>query len=140
MDDTTKIMTIWTKGNFKAHSFIDKDYWLENFNRVKNEYLLKSETFVYEEQKEIKGFISILNNNYIGALFVRNEYKRNGIGRKLINFVKENYDKLTLNVYDKNGEALAFYAAMGFKNKGISIDKETNEKEYTMEWKNTEKI
>ena len=140
MDDTTKIMTIWTKGNFKAHSFIDKDYWLENFNRVKNEYLLKSETFVYEEQKEIKGFISILNNNYIGALFVRNEYKRNGIGRKLINFVKENYDKLTLNVYDKNGEALAFYAAMGFKNKGISIDKETNEKEYTMEWENTEKI
>ena len=140
MDDTTKIMTIWTKGNFKAHSFIDKDYWLENFNRVKNEYLLKSETFVYEEQKEIKGFISILNNNYIGALFVKNEYKRNGIGRKLINFVKENYDKLTLNVYDKNGEALAFYVAMGFKNKGISIDKETNEKEYTMEWENTEKI
>ena len=58
--DTTKVMTIWTKGNFKAHSFIEKDYWLENFNRVKNEYLLEADTYVYVENNEIKGFISLL--------------------------------------------------------------------------------
>ena len=38
-EDTVKVMTIWTKGNFQAHSFIDKDYWLLNFNKVKDEYL-----------------------------------------------------------------------------------------------------
>ena len=48
-DDVTKVMTIWTKGNFKAHDFIEKDYWLLNFNRVKDEYLTKSETYVYAE-------------------------------------------------------------------------------------------
>ena len=74
-DDTTKVMTIWTKGNFKAHYFIDKDYWLENFNRVKNEYLLKSETYIYVEDDEIKGFISLLDGGYIGALFVREDSK-----------------------------------------------------------------
>ena len=61
-EDTTKVMTIWTKGNFKAHGFIDKDYWLLNFNRVKTEYLVKSETYVYTENDEIKGFISLLKN------------------------------------------------------------------------------
>ena len=136
-EDTTKVMTIWTKGNFEAHPFINKDYWLLNYNRVKDEYLKKSETYVYETEGEIKGFISILNNQYIGALFLKKEYQRQGIGRKLINFVKEKdkYDKLILHVYEKNIDAILFYTALGFKNQKIQIDKETNEKEYVMEWK-----
>lgn len=133
-EDTTKVMAIWTKGNFEAHSFIDKDYWLLNYNKVKDEYLKKSETYVYTENNDIKGFISILNNEYIGALFIKNEYRRSGIGRKLINFVKEKYDKLTLNVYEKNINAILFYTKLGFINQKIQIDDKTNEKEYVMEW------
>ena len=133
-EDTTKVMAIWTKGNFEAHSFIDKDYWLLNYNKVKDEYLKKSETYVYTENNDIKGFISILNNEYIGALFIKNEYRRSGIGRKLINFVKEKYNKLTLNVYEKNINAILFYTKLGFINQKIQIDDKTNEKEYVMEW------
>lgn len=133
-EDTTKVMAIWTKGNFEAHSFIDKDYWLLNYNKVKDEYLKKSETYVYTENNDIKGFISILNNEYIGALFIKNEYRRSGIGRKLINFVKNKYDKLTLNVYEKNINAILFYTKLGFINQKIQIDDKTNEKEYVMEW------
>lgn len=123
--DTNKIMTIWTKGNFKAHDFIEKDYWLENFNRVKNEYLLKSDTYVYTEDDEIKGFISILENEFIGALFVRQDSLREGIGRRLLNYCKERYDYLTLKVYEKNIDATLFYVAMNFKNKEIRVDEET---------------
>lgn len=139
-EDLTKVMTIWTKGNFEAHPFIDKDYWLLNYNKVKDEYLKKSETYLYETNDEIKGFISILNNEYIGALFVKKEYQRQGIGRKLINFVKEKekYDKLILHVYEKNINAILFYTALGFKNKKIQIDEKTNEKEYVMEWRKEE--
>ena len=137
-EDTTAVMTIWTKGNFEAHSFIDKDYWLLNYNKVKDEYLKKSETYVYTENNEIKGFISILNNEYIGALFVRKEYRKQGIGRKLINFVKDKYDKLTLNVYEKNINAILFYTKLGFTNQKIQIDDKTNEKEYVMEWRKEE--
>ncbi len=133
-EDTVKVMTIWTKGNFEAHSFIDKDYWLLNFNKVKDEYLKRAETYVYVENDTIKGFISLLNNNFIGALFVRKEYRRQGIGRKLINFVKDKYDKLELQVYEKNVDAMLFYASLGFVNKKIQIDEDTNEKEYVMEW------
>ena len=136
-EDLTKVMTIWTKGNFEAHPFIDKDYWLLNYNKVKDEYLKKAETYVYTENDEVKGFISILNNEYIGALFVKKEYQRQGIGRKLINFVKEKekYDKLILHVYEKNINAILFYTELGFKNQKIQIDEKTNEKEYVMEWR-----
>lgn len=127
-EDTTKVMTIWTKGNFKAHDFIEKDYWLENFNRVKNEYLSKSETYVYTEDDEIKRFISILEGEYIGALFVRQDSLREGIGRRLINYCKERYDCLILNVYEKNVNAILFYVAMDFKNKGIKLEGETRRK------------
>ncbi len=134
-EDTVKVMTIWTKGNFQAHSFIDKDYWLLNFNKVKDEYLKKANTYVYVEDDTIKGFISVLDNYYIGALFVRQEYKRQGIGRKLLNYVKERYDKLELNVYEKNMDAILFYVSQGFVNQKIQIDEKTNEKEYVMDWK-----
>lgn len=134
-EDITKVMTIWTKGNFTAHDFIEKDYWLENFNKVKNFYLPNSDTYVYVENEEIEGFISIAEKNHIGALFVKQQYQRKGIGRKLINYCKEKYNSLDLNVYDKNGNAIAFYMAMGFKNVGVQIDENTGEKEYIMEWK-----
>ena len=34
-EHTVKAISSWRKGNFKADLFIDKEYWLENFNKVK---------------------------------------------------------------------------------------------------------
>lgn len=124
-EDTTKVMTIWTKGNFYAHPFIERDYWISNYNKVKEECLKQAETYVYEENEEIKGFISILNNTYIGALFVAKDFLRQGIGKRLLNYCKERKEKLTLQVYEKNIDATLFYLAMGFKNMRIQIDEST---------------
>ena len=124
-EDTTKVMTIWTKGNFYAHPFIERDYWISNYNKVKEEYLKQAETYVYEENEEIKGFISILNNTYIGALLVKKDFLRQGIGKRLLNYCKERKEKLTLQVYEKNVDATLFYLAMGFKNIRIQIDEST---------------
>ena len=124
-EDTTKVMTIWTKGNIYAHPFIERDYWISNYNKVKEEYLKQAETYVYEENEEIKGFISILNNTYIGALFVKKDFLRQGIGKRLLNYCKERKEKLTLQVYEKNVDATLFYLAMGFKNIRIQIDEST---------------
>ena len=124
-EDTTKVMTLWTKGNFYAHPFLERDYWISNYNKVKEEYLKQAETYVYEENEEIKGFISILNNTYIGALFVKKDFLRQGIGKRLLNYCKERKEKLTLQVYEKNVDATLFYLAMGFKNIRIQIDEST---------------
>lgn len=134
-EDITKVMTIWTKGNFQAHSFIDRDYWISNYNNVKNEYLPQSKTYIYEEQGEIQGFVSVLKDGYIGALFIKKDYQRQGIGRKLINHCKDLHDTLTIKAYYKNMNAILFYNAMGFKNIKMQIDKETNEVETIMQWR-----
>lgn len=38
-----------------------------------------SKTYVYEENEKIKGFISMINEEFIGALFVGVEYQNQGL-------------------------------------------------------------
>ncbi len=35
-----EVMDIWLKTNITAHSFIPKEYWIKNYNIVKEEYFL----------------------------------------------------------------------------------------------------
>ena len=137
--DIDKIMQIWRDGNFKAHNFIPNKYWSDNYIRVQNEYLRKSNTWVYTENEEIQAFISVMDDGYIGALFVIPKIQRDGIGTMLVNHVKEKYDKLYLNVYEKNVPATMFYKAMGFRKIRVQIDEATQEKEYIMEWNKSDK-
>lgn len=123
-------MDIWLKSNIQAHSFILKQYWLENF-----EYAQKgvrcAEVFVYEDNGRITGFIG-LNQDYIEGLFVSQEFRSRGTGTKLLDFVKEKRSRLTLNVYCENDSAVRFYRKNGFKvNKKISSGLSD---EYLMMW------
>ena len=49
-------MDIWMKSTIKAHDFISKEYWQNNYNTVKEVYIPMSETFVYKDVQGIKGF------------------------------------------------------------------------------------
>lgn len=46
--DIDKIMKIWLESTIKAHDFIPKKYWQDNFNVVKDTYIPQSKTYVYE--------------------------------------------------------------------------------------------
>ncbi len=135
LKDETKILTMWMKANFRVNNFIERDFWLERFNKMKDN-IFTYRTYVYEEDNEIKGFISIANNRIL-AIIVKEEYLNKGIGRKLINNCKERNDTLNMNIYENNTDGLVFMLRMGFKNIGIQVDHSTNQKEYVLEWKNT---
>ncbi|MGL4338427.1 MAG: GNAT family N-acetyltransferase, partial [Turicibacter sp.] len=64
--DLDKVMSIWKESTILSHQFISKDYWESNYDVVKNVYLPMADTFVYEDDETIKGFISIINNEFIG--------------------------------------------------------------------------
>lgn len=134
-NDIDIVMDLWKESTMEAQSFISDEYWLENYDNVKNNYLPDSDTYVYEEDGEIKGFVSLIENIFIGGLFLKIDSQRKGIGSKIIDFLKAEHDKLQLAVYDKNIRAMNFYVKSGFKILNTEIDEKTKEKEHLMEWR-----
>ena len=132
--DTEQVMKLWLAGNEDAHSFVQKDYWRSHYSEVQ-EALLEASIFVYETDGKIRGFIGMLNK-YIAGIFVEKDFRSHGIGMELLNYVKQRYAGLSLEVYQKNTRAVAFYHREGFTILSEGTDEETGEKEYVMVWKN----
>ncbi len=133
-NDLTAVMQIWLDTNMKAHKFIRKEYWINNYPVVK-EMLPQAEVYVYEDDDthQIVGFIG-LTNNYIAGIFIKEAAQSKGIGKQLLNYVKEMKSDLNLNVYQKNVRAVSFYLREKFIIQSESIDENTNEKEFIMNW------
>ena len=127
-------MQIWLETNIKAHSFIPKDYWTDNYAVVKD-LLPQAEIYVYEDDdsNQIDGFIG-LTDNYIEGIFIREALQSRGIGKQLLNYVKKIKSIMSLRVYQKNTRAITFYQREQFVIRSENIDDSTNEKEFIMTW------
>ncbi len=131
--DIDTVIYIWFDTNIKSHNFISAQYWKNNLETVK-QMILQAEVYIYKEKNKIQGFIG-LNDEYIAGIFVASEAQSHGIGKQLIDFVKGIKRQLNLRVYQKNTRAIQFYQREGFKILNQNVDKNTNEKEYYMVWK-----
>lgn len=130
--DISRVADIWLDTNLKAHYFISAQYWKRNFDLVK-EMLSQSEVYVYENSQEIQGFIGT-SGEYIEGIFVLDKMQSQGVGKLLLDFIKEKKEKLHLNVYQKNIRAIHFYQREGFEIQCEGLDEATGEKEYVMIW------
>ena len=130
--DVNKVADIWLDTNIKAHYFIPSQYWKSNFELVKK-LLLQVTVYIYEDNQEIQGFIG-LNDEYIEGIFVSDEMQSQGIGKILLNYAKDKRNKLRLNVYQKNTQAISFYQREGFEIQYSGLDEYTGEKDYVMAW------
>ena len=132
-EDINAVMEIWKNENIRAHNFIAKEYWENNYKYVKD-ILPDADIYVYILDEQIVGFVG-LNNNYIEGIFVDVNNQHKGIGTALLDKIKEYKESLTLSVYKKNVNAIKFYEKNNFIITGKNIDENTNEIEYTMTWK-----
>ena len=130
--DINRVADVWLKTNLTAHSFISEQYWTSNYERVK-EMLPQAEVYVYEDNKMIQGFLGV-RDEFIEGIFVSVEMQSHGIGRLLLDYIKNRKTKLSLNVYQQNTRAISFYKREGFEIKSYSLDKATGEKDYFMTW------
>lgn len=130
--DINKVADIWLKTNLKTHYFIPEQYWTNNYEVVK-EMLPQADVYVYEDDKIIQGFVGI-NNEYIEGIFVSDEMQSRGIGKMLLDYIKDKKDRLQLKVYQKNVRAMSFYQREGFTIQSEEMDEFTGEKEYVMNW------
>ena len=130
--DINRVADIWLKTNLKAHYFISEQYWKSNYELVK-EMMSQAEVYVYEDDKMIQGFIGV-SDEYIEGIFVSDEMQSRGIGKMLLDYIKDKKDRLQLKVYQKNVRAMSFYQREGFTIQSESMDEFTGEKEYVMIW------
>ena len=131
--DIARVADIWLDTNLKAHDFISAKYWKDHFGFVKD-MLSQTEVYEYESNRKIQGFIGI-NGEHIEGVFVFSEMQSQGIGKALLNALKDRKARLSLNVYQKNTRAICFYQREGFKILCEGLDEDTGEKDYEMIWK-----
>ncbi|MCG3681278.1 N-acetyltransferase [Aliarcobacter butzleri] len=131
-NDINQLLQIWLEVNIKTHNFIPKEYWEEQYDNVK-ELLPNSEIYVYEENEKIVAFVGLIQN-YIAGIFVSFSFQSKGIGKKLLDYIKEFKKELSLNVYVKNTSAIKFYQREGFIINSQNIDEETKEQQILMIW------
>jgi len=112
--DLEQIMNIWQKSSTLAHPFLKNDFVEKVASDMRNLYIPNSETWVFEENNIVIGFISMIENE-IGGLFVLPDNHSKGIGTKLVDFIAKENKVLEVEVFEKNKIGNAFYNKYGFK-------------------------
>lgn len=131
--DLSAVTSIWLDANREAHDFIPASYWLEHLEEVRAA-LARAEVWVFADEAGLLGFAG-LQGDYIAGIFVRREARSHGVGRQLLDHMKECHPRLSLRVYEKNQRAAAFYRREGFHLLERGVDPETGEAELLLEWR-----
>lgn len=132
--DRTAILALWLESTNFAHPFIAEHYWRESETIVRDVYLPAARTWVWEDNDVLKGFVSVLEDRFLGALFVTPDALRSGIGKALVRYVQQRFTQLSLEVYQKNQNAVNFYHAMGFRIEDSAWQEDTQHPTWIMSW------
>jgi putative acetyltransferase len=122
--DLEEMVRIWYEASVIAHSFIPASFWALQKSAMKEKYLPLAENFIFEDEGQLAGFISLAGEN-VCALFVAPEMQGRGIGRALLEYAKTLKGRLSLKAYRENESALRFYEKCGFVAAGEEVDEYT---------------
>lgn len=123
-------------GNQIKDNFV-KNYSLEEYKNI--EWL---KVYVYEESFKVLGFI-VIAKNYVNidiyAIAVESNYKKKGIGSKLLEFIidNEDYETITLEVRSKNIAAINLYTKYNFETINTRKKYYDNDDALVMQYKNS---
>lgn len=112
--DCEPLLNAWERASAMAHPFLSEDFMEQERRAIPEVYLPNAETWVWEADGQVLGFISLLGHE-IGGLFVDPDHHRLGIGRKLIDKARSLRGDLEVEVFEKNLMGRAFYEKMGFE-------------------------
>lgn len=111
--DLEQILDVWHHSSTLAHPFLGSEFVEKVKSDMRTIYVPGSDTWVYEKDSEIVGFISMIDNE-IAGLFVMPSKLGKGIGTQLINFVGANHKTLEVEVFENNKIGRTFYNKHGF--------------------------
>lgn len=102
------------------------DYMLEKFqseNAIKEQIKEGYEYYFIKEDSESIGYIGLLEKTdslFLSKLYIKQEFRSKGIGKKAFNFVcrkcrEAGLNKIVLTVNKNNTDSIAFYEKIGLK-------------------------
>jgi putative acetyltransferase len=115
--DLEQLLDVWYAAAKVAHAFLGEDFFKRERIDITSVYLPEAETWVYEQEDKVIGFISLLGNE-VGGLFVHPQHQRKGIGRLLMDHVASIRKTLELDVFEQNIICRSFYEQYGFVKTG----------------------
>ncbi len=115
--DLEDCMRIWTAASLAGHPFLSPDDIASDEPLVRETYMPMAQITVALRGQHVIGFIAMIGD-FIGALFVSPDHHRVGIGRALVGFEAERRATMSVEVYEDNAKARAFYEALGFAQTG----------------------
>ena len=137
--DLESVYNLWLKTSTIAHPFLENDF----VEKVKKDmceiYIPKAKTWVYEENDELVGFISMLGNEVAG-IFVNPNQQTKGIGTQLVDFVGQLHNELEVEVFEKNKIGRPFYEKYGFIFIKKYFDKASNQEILRLKFKKQDLI
>jgi putative acetyltransferase len=111
--DYPYLIKIWESAVLNTHDFLKK----EDFNYYQEQipaYFEHVTLLGYEEDGILVGFMGIAGEN-IEMLFIHNDFRNKGIGKKLILYGIEKLKVSRVDVNEQNTQAVDFYKYIGFR-------------------------
>lgn len=125
--DTSSLLRIYTEASRVATPFLSEAFLEQECKNIREIYIPNTVSYIYDQQNRNMGFISMMGNE-IGGLFVDPDYQGHGIGTRLLNHVRPEFEHLEVEVFEKNAIGRAFYDKMGFVQISQSVHEPTGEK------------
>lgn len=110
--DYPRLMEIWESAVLSTHDFLKEEDFLY-YKEQLPVYFQHVALFGFEQEGILIGFMGIAEGN-LEMLFIDNNYRGTGIGKKLITYAIDNLQVTKVDVNEQNGQAVGFYKHMGF--------------------------
>ncbi len=122
-----QLLAIWQSSVEATHLFLTRNE-IQKIKAYVPQALMAVPVLIIAESREGKllGFMGI-SGQKLEMLFISNEFRRNGIGRSLMQYGIEHYSLNWLTVNEQNPGAEKFYECLGFHiYKRTEMDEEGN--------------
>ena len=110
--DYPRLMEIWESAVSSTHDFLKEEDFLY-YKEQLPVYFQHVTLFGFEQEGILIGFMGIAEGN-LEMLFVDDNYRGIGIGKRLITYSIGNLQVTNVDVNEQNIQAVGFYKYMGF--------------------------
>ena len=119
-EDYPRVVEVWEASVRATHHFVSEAD-IQIFKQLVREGLPQSTTLLCmrDADGQVVGFIGV-EAGEIASLFIHPDWRRKGVGRKLLTYAVETLGATTLDVNEQNEQAIGFYRRMGFEVVGRS--------------------